>query len=72
MRTLKLLWQLTIPSLMRQPSQPAPGVRRDPAPSVWSYRYQRLMLTPFYRRLLRVGGPIALVALVAGRGKESA
>jgi cell division protein FtsQ len=64
-RTLKLLWQLTIPSLMRQPSAPAPGIRRDPAPSVWSYRYQRLMLTPFYRRLLRVGLPIGAVLVVA-------
>ncbi|MEL7281699.1 MAG: cell division protein FtsQ/DivIB [Pseudomonadota bacterium] len=29
----------------------------DPAPSRWSYRYQRLMLTPFFRLLLRVGVP---------------
>ena len=65
MRTLKLLWQLTIPSLVRQPSAPAPGIRRDPAPSVWAYRYQRLMLTPFYRRLVRVGLPIGAVAVVA-------
>ena len=57
MRTLKLLWQLTIPSLLRQPSEVGPGLRRDPAPSVWAYRYQRLMLTPAYRRLLRVGLP---------------
>jgi cell division protein FtsQ len=64
-RTLKLLWQLTIPSLVRQPSAPAAGIRRDPAPSVWAYRYQRLMLTPFYRRLLRVGLPIGAVAVVA-------
>ena len=65
MRTLKLLWQLTIPSLMRQPSAPAPGIRRDPAPSVWSYRYQRLMLTPFYRRLVRVGLPLGAALVVA-------
>ena len=65
MRTLKLLWQLTIPSLVRQPSAPVSGIRRDPAPSVWSYRYQRLMLTPFYRRLLRVGLPMGLVLVVA-------
>lgn len=65
MRTLKLIWQLTLPSLIRAPAAPAPGLRRDPAPSVWAYRYQRLMLTPFYRRLVRVGGPIALLLLMA-------
>ena len=64
MRTLKLLWNLTIPSLVRQPA-PGLGLRRDPAPSLWSYRYQRLMLTPFYRRLVRLGLPAALVVLVA-------
>ena len=31
----------------------------DPAPSLWAYRYQRLMLTPFFRSLLRVGVPFA-------------
>jgi cell division protein FtsQ len=62
-RTLKLLWNLTVPSLMRQPA--ATGLRRDPAPSLWSYRYQRLMLTPFYRRLVRVGLPAGGAALVA-------
>ncbi|MEO1346482.1 MAG: cell division protein FtsQ/DivIB [Pseudomonadota bacterium] len=31
----------------------------DPAPSLWAYRYQRLMLTPFFRCLLRVGVPFA-------------
>ena len=64
LRTLKLLWQLTIPSLVRPAA--APGRSRDPAPSVWAYRYQRLMLTPFYRRLFRIGGPVALVLLVLG------
>ena len=65
MRTLKLLWQLTIPSLLRQPAEATPGLRRDPAPSVWAYRYQRLMLTPAYRRLLRVGLPCAAAALAS-------
>lgn len=37
----------------------------DPAPSRWSYRYQRLMLTPLFRKTLRVGLPFAL-ALGAG------
>ncbi|MEO3414903.1 cell division protein FtsQ/DivIB [Roseovarius sp. CAU 1744] len=34
--------------------------RHDPAPSRWSYRYQRLMLTPLFRRVLRVGIPFCL------------
>lgn len=37
--------------------------RRDPAPSRWSYRMQRLWLTPSVRRLLRLGLP--LMVLVA-------
>lgn len=37
------------------------GTRIDPAPSRWSYRYQRLMLTPLFRRLLRVGLPIVII-----------
>ncbi|KRS14627.1 cell division protein FtsQ [Roseovarius atlanticus] len=34
--------------------------KADPAPSRWSYRYQRLMLTPLFRKLLRVGVPFCL------------
>lgn len=64
MRTLKLLWQLTVPSLRRQPAAVAPGMRRDPAPTLWSYRYERLMLTPVYRRMLRVGLPAFAAAVV--------
>jgi cell division protein FtsQ len=63
-RTLKLLWNLTVPSLVRAPAAPGAGLRRDPAPSLWSYRYQRLMLTPFYRRLVRVGLPLGGATLV--------
>ena len=40
--------------------------RADPAPSRWGYRYQRLMLTPLFRRFLRVGLPLSVVVLVAG------
>jgi cell division protein FtsQ len=40
--------------------------RRDPAPTVWSYRYQRLMLTPVYRLAFRIGLPGALVAAIVG------
>lgn len=44
-----------------QASRPA---RRDPAPSKWSYRVQRLLLTPYVRMFLRTGLP--MLALVAG------
>lgn len=35
--------------------------RRDPAPSRWAYRMQRLMLTPLFRLTLRAGVPCLLV-----------
>jgi len=37
---------------------PEPTPRRDPAPSRWSYRIQRLWLTPMFRRLMRFGLPL--------------
>lgn len=37
---------------------------RDPAPSKWKYRYQRMMLTPGMRGLIRIGGPLALIAII--------
>jgi cell division protein FtsQ len=40
---------------------PLPRLRPDPAPSRLTYRAQRLWLTPFFRGLLRVGLPLALV-----------
>jgi len=40
--------------------------RADPAPSRMSYRLQRLMLTPLYRRLIRFGLPILVVAGIVG------
>jgi len=40
-------------------------IRPDPAPSRWSYRLQRLMLTPGLRRLLRIGVPVTVLAAVA-------
>jgi cell division protein FtsQ len=41
--------------------------RRDPAPSRWGYRYQRLMLTPGFRKLVKVGVPLLVVTgLIAG------
>lgn len=41
-------------------------LRRDPAPSRWSYRMQRLWLTPLFRVLFRVGLPGFVLAMVAG------
>lgn len=44
-----------------------PAPRRDPAPSRWGYRYQRLMLTPGFRKLVKVGVPLLVVGgLIAG------
>lgn len=48
-----------------------PAPRRDPAPTVWSYRYQRLMLTPLYRLAFRLGLPAALVAAAVGAWSSS-
>jgi len=36
-------------------------VRRDPAPSRWAYRRQRLMLTPLFRKMMRLGVPSLLL-----------
>ncbi|WP_299148810.1 cell division protein FtsQ/DivIB [uncultured Tateyamaria sp.] len=44
-----------MPSLNRRRSPKA-----DPAPSRWSYRMQRLMLTPLFRLTLRAGLPFAV------------
>ncbi|MBC2837296.1 cell division protein FtsQ/DivIB [Paragemmobacter straminiformis] len=35
--------------------------RRDPAPSRWAYRMQRLWLTPLFRLLFRVGLPVLVL-----------
>lgn len=37
------------------------GAARDTSSSIWSYRMQRIMLTPYLRRLLRVGLPMAVL-----------
>ena len=38
----------------------------DPAPSRWSYKFLRLMLSPILRRLLFFGAPICLLIFVIG------
>ncbi|MDV4143838.1 cell division protein FtsQ/DivIB [Shimia sp. FJ5] len=37
------------------------GLKSDPAPSRWAYRFERLMLTPFFRLFLRVILPFLVV-----------
>lgn len=39
---------------------------RDPAPSRWAYRMQRLWLTPVFRVLFRLGMPVLVLALGVG------
>lgn len=41
-------------------------LRRDPAPSRWAYRMQRLWLTPIFRVALRVGLPAFVITLALG------
>jgi cell division protein FtsQ len=41
-----------------------PLLRRDPAPTRWAYRMQRLWLTPTFRVLFRYGVPTLIVALL--------
>ncbi|MFH5773975.1 cell division protein FtsQ/DivIB [Paracoccus broussonetiae] len=52
------------------PLRPAPQAkvtqRRDPAPSRLAYRLNRMMLRPLIRRLVRIGIPAFLAAMVAG------
>lgn len=50
-------------SLIRR-SVPEKGPR-DPAPSRLGYRYQRLMLTPGFRSMVRIGVPIILILTIA-------
>ncbi|MEX0327963.1 MAG: cell division protein FtsQ/DivIB [Ruegeria sp.] len=40
--------------------------RSDPTPSRLSYRFQRLMLTPGFRKGLRLGLPLILIAAIVG------
>lgn len=45
---------------------PKPALRKDPAPSRLAYRLNRMMLRPLIRRLVRIGIPAFLAAMVAG------
>ena len=41
-------------------------LRRDPAPSRWAYRMQRLWLTPLFRVTMRIGMPAFFIVLAMG------
>ncbi|AXX97433.1 cell division protein FtsQ/DivIB [Profundibacter amoris] len=49
-----------------QPLKKTHNARRDPAPSRAAYKAQRLMLTPGFRRFLRVGLPVIAIAGAVG------
>lgn len=52
-------------SLIARRAPQASTARRDPAPTRWSYRYQRLMLTPAFRATVRIGLPALLIVFIA-------
>lgn len=45
------------PLMRPEPPLTRARVAHDPSPSLWAYRMQRVMLTPYLRALLRVGLP---------------
>lgn len=49
---------------MQSVSRATPVIRRDPAPSRWAYRMQRLWLTPLFRVVFRLGLPLAVIGAV--------
>ena len=42
------------------------GLRRDPAPSRWAYRMQRMWLTPYFRLMMRKGLPALVIVTALG------
>jgi len=46
-------------------------VRRDPAPSRWHYRWQRMMLTPLIRGAVKIGLPVLVVVAAGGLWYQS-
>lgn len=53
-------------SAPRRSAPAAAPLRRDPAPTKWAYRMQRLWLTPVFRVMFRVGLPSFLLAATVG------
>lgn len=52
--------------LPRNDQRATEGEKRDPAPSRFAYRMERLWLTPGFRIFMRYGLPVVLVTAVAG------
>ncbi len=50
--------------IQQRQGQRAQHLRRDPAPSRWAYRWQRIWLTPLWRFGFRVVLPIAVLGMV--------
>lgn len=48
-----------------RPQSQAPKPKRDPAPSRFAYRLHRMWLTPYFRRLTRIGIPAFVLAFTA-------
>ena len=49
----------------QRPQRPAEKPKRDPAPSRLAYRLHRMWLTPYFRRMTRIGIPAFLLAFTA-------
>jgi cell division protein FtsQ len=60
-----------VPRTYRRPAQ-AQGLRRDPAPSRWQYRMQRLWLTPVFRVVFRIGLPLLSTAVLYSDARRAA
>ncbi len=57
---------LAAPRRPQAEAAPRSDLRRDPAPTIWAYRMQRVMLTPYLRAFLRLGLPsLAVLAAAA-------
>ena len=54
-----------LPSPRSATAKAAPEVK-DPAPTRFAYRMERLWLTPLFRRFMRFGVPVLVAALVVG------
>ncbi|MBU2982870.1 cell division protein FtsQ/DivIB [Lentibacter algarum] len=50
--------------LSKQPTTAKRIQKSDPAPSRWAYRFERLMLTPVFRKAMRIGLPFSVSLLL--------
>jgi cell division protein FtsQ len=42
------------------------GIKRDPAPSIWAYRWHRMWMTPYFRAFIRRGLPTVVIVVALG------